>query len=161
MRALWKRWISLASIGAFCTSMMAGVHAGADGEEFLISGFGYVPDGIQDSASEIGDLDYDGTLTSADSNLLLNCILSPKSYADLQTSLGDYNSDGVTNVEDAVALANALPEAESAAFTQYVTDLYNQTQNQPHTFTLENSNEYSDDAKAIIAEAYHALTKEE
>lgn len=53
----------------------------------------------------VGDVNYDGFLTTADVNLILNCILEPESYSSLQLRLADYNHDGLVSSMDARALA--------------------------------------------------------
>ena len=53
----------------------------------------------------LGDINYDGILTSADVQEILLCTMNTNNYSYLQLYLGDVNVDGVVSSADARALS--------------------------------------------------------
>lgn len=77
---------------------------------------------------QLGDVDYDGSLTDADARKILTLAASlgngVQAMSDLQTHIGDYNQDGVVNAVDASLIRAALPAAEAAAFDAFLEEEY-------------------------------------
>lgn len=51
-----------------------------------------------------GDVDYDGIITSADANIVMNYVAMISSLSNLQYELADYNNDGSVDIADVVGI---------------------------------------------------------
>lgn len=76
---------------------------------------------------QLGDLDYNGSLTSADVDLLLSIIVKNTEPSHLQTVLGDMNQDGRINIIDVITL-NQLLQSNHAITSEELNAMYNKYQ---------------------------------
>jgi hypothetical protein len=73
---------------------------------------------------KLGDVNYDGKLTSDDSELILKKLTLSVNFSNLQNLLADYNKDGVVDISDVVALNNSLSSSEKAKAIEKMEVLY-------------------------------------
>ena len=59
---------------------------------------------LEPVAYQRGDVNYDGAITAADAQLVLNYSVSAATFSDLQKYLGDVNGDGEINASDALLI---------------------------------------------------------
>lgn len=67
-----------------------------------------------DSFYEIGDVNYDHTLTAADAELMLNFLVGNQTESHIQHYLGDFNQDGKFTIIDVTELNQYLGNTGSA-----------------------------------------------
>jgi C1A family cysteine protease len=101
-----------------------------DDKDNILESYGPTFDGSQSiyACYDIGDVNYDGSLTSADASLMMEFLTGFQSESRVQHYLGDFNQDGKFTVIDVVALNNYLGQTgaasaeEVAAINQEIAD---------------------------------------
>ena len=84
----------------------------------------------------IGDVDYDGKITTADSSILMNYTANMLDLSNLQSYLGDFNEDGVVNVADVSAINHYLLSGGNATSADIMK--INEINQQVEKYLLEN-----------------------
>ncbi len=110
---------------------------------------------------QLGDVDYDKTLTAVDAQMILNFSASggvgENTMSDLQCTLADYNQDGVVNSIDASGVYGALSASEAAAFEAFLTEEYNQIQTTAQLMTADMTDTQTDAYAAAVVELYETI----
>jgi len=73
----------------------------------------------------IGDLNYDDSITADDTNMLLQILSKRINPSDLQLYLSDVNQDGSVSMIDLISLNSQLTASEQAEFLDIMKSMYN------------------------------------
>ncbi len=81
-----------------------------------------------------GDINYDGTVTTADSSLLINYSSSFESLSNAQYYLADFNNDGVVTASDIMAINSYIMSSASTSELREINEINKQLK----TYMIEN-----------------------
>lgn len=61
-----------------------------------------------------GDLNYSGSVTEEDADMLMDYVSMISPLSNLQLYLGDYNNDGYVNIADVIGIRSSLTSMENS-----------------------------------------------